>query len=231
VLTDTVTGISSTENYSYGSGNYYYDSTDIWGREYVGFARVSIRDNKTDKTLYFHQSQTASPDPLKYQDHIAKKGRPYLTEIRDSIIGKLLSRELTRYDMRMKKKWLGKDTTKISGTWKDLILCICKTDYHTRFFVHTLRIRKIFQNGLTKILIELFSEILRLIYHWRKSLWMIKGVIIKNDPIWTAWISSDSGEKHMKQNPYLVIWQGDSECQKRDFLNGRLFLWIWGYSK
>lgn len=30
VLTDTVTGISSTEMYSYGSGHYYYDSTDIW---------------------------------------------------------------------------------------------------------------------------------------------------------------------------------------------------------
>jgi hypothetical protein len=73
MLTDQVTGISSIENYSYGSGSYYYDATDIWGREYVGFARVGIRDNITDKTLYFHQSQTADPDPLKYQDHIAKK--------------------------------------------------------------------------------------------------------------------------------------------------------------
>lgn len=73
VLTDTVTGISSTESYSYASGAYYYDTTDLWGREYVGFARVNIRDKNTDTSMYFHQSQTASPDPLKYQDHIAKK--------------------------------------------------------------------------------------------------------------------------------------------------------------
>lgn len=107
VLIDQVTGITATESYSYGSGNYYYDTTDIWGREYVGFARVGIRDNTTDKTLYFHQSQTADPDPLKYQDHIAKKWRLYRSDIRDIVSGKILSRELTRYDMKtLGARWL-----------------------------------------------------------------------------------------------------------------------------
>jgi RHS repeat-associated protein len=120
VFTDTVTGVSSTEDYEYEGGHYYYDATDLWGREYVGFARVNIRDGKTEKSLFFHQSQTASLDPLKYNDHIAKKWRLYLTDIRDVGTRKLLSREVNRYDMRTEwDRWLVFPAYSISSLFDD----------------------------------------------------------------------------------------------------------------
>ena len=73
VFTDSVTGVSSTETFEYGSGSYYYDSSDIWGREYVGFGHVTISDTKSKKDIYFHQSKNSKINPLKYNDHIAKK--------------------------------------------------------------------------------------------------------------------------------------------------------------
>jgi RHS repeat-associated protein len=101
VLEDTVTGIKSEESYSYSGGHYYYDPTDFWGREYVGFGQVSITDEKVKKVLYFHQSQTAWDNPLKYQDHISKKGRVYRTDILDKASGKLLQQEIVRYNSRV----------------------------------------------------------------------------------------------------------------------------------
>lgn len=35
ILEDSITGIQSDETYTYAGGHYYYDSTDLWGREYV----------------------------------------------------------------------------------------------------------------------------------------------------------------------------------------------------
>ena len=68
--------------------------------------------------MYFYQSQTASPDPLKYQDHIAKKGRMYRSDIRDINSGKLLSRELIRYDMRtIGNRWLVFPLYKVSNVF------------------------------------------------------------------------------------------------------------------
>lgn len=100
-LEDAVTGIKSEESYSYSGGHYYYDSADLWGREYVGFGQVTISDEKAKKVLYFHQSQTSDPNPLKYQDHISKKGRVYRTDIFDKNSGKQLGEELVKYDSRV----------------------------------------------------------------------------------------------------------------------------------
>lgn len=120
VFTDSVTGVSSTETFEYGSGSYYYDSSDIWGREYVGFGHVMISDSKSKKDIYFHQSKNSELNPLKYNDHIAKKWRQYLSDISDRVTGKLLSREITRYDMRTKgNRWLVFQSYRISSYFDD----------------------------------------------------------------------------------------------------------------
>ncbi len=101
ILEDGVTGIRSKEAYSYSWGHYYYDPSDLWGREYVGFGQVTVSDEKTKKILYFHQSQTAVSNALKYQDHISKKWRIYRTDVIDSISGKIVQEELIQYDARV----------------------------------------------------------------------------------------------------------------------------------
>jgi RHS repeat-associated protein len=98
---DSVTGIQSEESYSYSSGHYYYDSSDLWGREYVGFGEVTISDDKTKKVLYFHQSQTSWVSLFKYQDHISKKWLIYKTDIIDKNTNKLLKQELIKYNSRV----------------------------------------------------------------------------------------------------------------------------------
>jgi RHS repeat-associated protein len=101
IFEDSVTWINSEESYSYSGWHYYYDSTDLWGREYVGFGEVTISDDKTKKILSFHQSQTSWVTPLKYQDHISKKWLIYKTDIKDKNTNKLLRQEFTKYDSRI----------------------------------------------------------------------------------------------------------------------------------
>ena len=117
-LIDDVTGLKSVESYTYDGGHYYYDSTDIWWREYVWFARVNIIDDKAEKNIYFHQSQSSKPNPLKFQDHIQKKWRVYLTEIKDIQTGKLLSRENVKYEMRsLGNRYLVYASSKIASSF------------------------------------------------------------------------------------------------------------------
>ncbi len=99
-LEDTITWVKTEESHTYENGHYYYDSSDIWGREYVGFGKVTTTDTDSREVLYFHQSQTAPSAPGKYQDHIMKKWRLYKKEIYDRFSWVLLSSEYTRYDMR-----------------------------------------------------------------------------------------------------------------------------------
>lgn len=100
VFEDTVTGINKEESYSYGSWHYYFDEKDIWGREYVGFWKVTIEDESLRTDMYFHQSENTDKVPEKFDDHIRKKWRVYKTELFDKKTKKILSRELTQFAMK-----------------------------------------------------------------------------------------------------------------------------------
>lgn len=101
VSEDMITGLRSQESYEYAGWHYYYDMSDIWGREYVGFANVTITDDRMRKVIYFHQSHNSDVDKLKFQDHISKKWRVYRTDIFDKITWKLLRKELMKFDSRI----------------------------------------------------------------------------------------------------------------------------------
>lgn len=81
---DEVTSQTYTETYDYAGGDYYYDSSDIYGREYAGFHKVSKTDSLGKKEVtYFHQWQGSEDGSIKgeYQDHISKKWRSYRYEL------------------------------------------------------------------------------------------------------------------------------------------------------
>jgi len=85
VTTDDGLGNLLSSDYFYEDGHYSFNNS--YDREFAGFRVVTNTDRLGYKTkTYYHQSQTSVADAAngEYQDHIAKKGRPYRTEIYDN---------------------------------------------------------------------------------------------------------------------------------------------------
>lgn len=97
--TDSITGQKSFETFEYAGGNYYYDSKDLYGREYAGFYQTTVTDDTGNKQIsYFHQSQTSSNGSIlgEWQDHISKKGRAFREENYNGS-GTLLTSKITKW--------------------------------------------------------------------------------------------------------------------------------------
>lgn len=97
--TDSITWQKSSESFEYAGGSYYYDASDLYGREYTGFYQTTVTDDTGRKQVsYFHQSQnSASGSTLgEYQDHISKKGRAFREESYDGS-GILLTTKITKW--------------------------------------------------------------------------------------------------------------------------------------
>ena len=84
--------VSETETetvYNYYGGQYYFNYTSAYKKEYAGFAKVVVTENnEREIARYFHQSETGTDNELseskgEYEDHISKKGKQYREEIYD----------------------------------------------------------------------------------------------------------------------------------------------------
>lgn len=96
---DSITGQTSNETFEYAGGNYYYDSSDLFGREYAGFYQTTVTDDTLRKQIsYFHQSQTSTDGNSlgEWQDHISKKGRTFREETYDGS-GSLLMTKISKW--------------------------------------------------------------------------------------------------------------------------------------
>lgn len=99
------TAPSYTTTYTYAGGHYYFDYADAYKREYAGFHEVAILDPGGNLTKhFFHQSEFSLDNAEsslngEFEDHIAKKGHIYRTEIFDSE-DNLLAVTLQQWDKR-----------------------------------------------------------------------------------------------------------------------------------
>src|SRR3989344_3096443 len=80
---DSLSPISST-TYAYGGGEYYYNGP--YEREFALFVTTSRTDalGFVTKSFYHQQGSTTQASIGEYQDHIAKKGKPYRIETYDA---------------------------------------------------------------------------------------------------------------------------------------------------
>jgi len=87
--TDTARNISSTKDFTYHGGHYFYDPNEVVTREYAGFHEViSVDSASTTAKTYFHQSEFAQDNASstlvgEFEDHLSKKGRVWRQEIYD----------------------------------------------------------------------------------------------------------------------------------------------------
>ena len=74
----------ATTTYTYGGGEYYFNGP--YDREFAGFATTTRTDpfGFITKTFYHQQGSTTQSAIGEYQDHIAKKGKPYRIEVYDA---------------------------------------------------------------------------------------------------------------------------------------------------
>lgn len=108
---DAVSWNELIEKYEYANGAFYFDSQDLYGRQYAGFGKVTKTDSLWEKEVsYFHQwaNSLNFPELGEYEDHISKKWEIYRHEIYDSQ-GEKVKTSIT--------KWENHD---IGGRWKVL---------------------------------------------------------------------------------------------------------------
>ena len=107
---DTTTGVNNQETFEYAWGAFYFDPSDLYGREYAWFARVTKTDIAWKKEIYyFHQwaNSIDNPELWEFEDHISKKWKIFRKEIYDG--ANIFKSEIT--------KW----TTELSGDkWRAL---------------------------------------------------------------------------------------------------------------
>jgi RHS repeat-associated protein len=105
-------GNTSTTNYSYEGGKYYYSTA--FDRKFAGFAKITKTDPQGNviKT-YYHQGDTTNSAMGEFNDNSSKIGKPYRIEIYDAA-GNLYSKTIN--------KWEGTDpdlpsSTNLVGYW------------------------------------------------------------------------------------------------------------------
>ena len=82
---DLVFNTTSTKSFEYHQPHYFYDSANVFTREYAGFHEVIVEDDSAITKTYFHQSELASDNSQsssqgEFEDHISKKGMAYRHE-------------------------------------------------------------------------------------------------------------------------------------------------------
>ena len=104
---DSVTGNKLSEDYSYEGWFYYYNSWDIYAREYAWFSKVKKSDNlwKTE-IYYFHQWQWSfdGSELWEYNDNINKKWLVYRYELLDNLWIKY-NQKITKWDYISNNDW------------------------------------------------------------------------------------------------------------------------------
>ena len=85
--TDIARSVSSSKDFTYHGGHYFYDPNEVVTREYAGFHEaISVDSASSTAKTYFHQSEFAADNASstlrgEFEDHISKKGRVWRQEI------------------------------------------------------------------------------------------------------------------------------------------------------
>lgn len=97
---DLIRGVTSTKEFNYSGGHYYYDFENVFDREYAGFYKVTVTDDAGYvNRQYFHQSEFSddvSTTLGEFTDDISKKSRPFRVETYDNA-GNLMKLNLTKW--------------------------------------------------------------------------------------------------------------------------------------
>ncbi len=90
-------GISTWDKeYAYASGSYY--TTNIRDRKFAGFNKITETDDLGFVTKqYFHQGNASASSTGEYDDHIAKIGKVYRTEVYDGS-SNLYAKTINKWD-------------------------------------------------------------------------------------------------------------------------------------
>jgi RHS repeat-associated protein len=96
IVRDDGFGNRATTTYSYSNGEYYF--ADPRNRKFAGFASTTKTDPAgTITKTYYHQGNGSLSSIGEYNDHFAKIGRPYRTEIKDSN-GDLYAKTINKWE-------------------------------------------------------------------------------------------------------------------------------------
>ncbi len=94
--TDPVTSTTTTTNYEYAGGSYYYNTP--FDRKFAGFEKVTeIRPDSTKVVNYHLQGNGTNSSYYEYSDNVGKIGYVYRTDVLDTS-NALVSRTTTKYD-------------------------------------------------------------------------------------------------------------------------------------
>ncbi|MBI4118587.1 MAG: VCBS repeat-containing protein [Parcubacteria group bacterium] len=89
-------GTPTTETREYAGAFYYFSGAD--DRQFAGFHIATSTDGAGTKTItYFHQGTTTNSVLGEYDDHIAKAGKPYRIEVKNSA-GALMKKTINKWD-------------------------------------------------------------------------------------------------------------------------------------
>jgi RHS repeat-associated protein len=96
LVNDDGNGVTSTTNYKYEGGRFYYSSP--YERKFSGFSKVTTTDAASNTTKYFyHQGNTSDSTHGEYNDDISKAGKMYRIEVANSS-GNLYSKTIQKWD-------------------------------------------------------------------------------------------------------------------------------------
>ncbi|MCX6792730.1 MAG: FG-GAP-like repeat-containing protein [Candidatus Falkowbacteria bacterium] len=97
VVTNDGSGNSSTANYSYEGGYYYYNSNSIYDYKFAGFSKVTKTDSLSKVISFYHQGNDSNSSQGEYQDYISKIGKMYRQEVYD-LNNNLFSKMINKWD-------------------------------------------------------------------------------------------------------------------------------------
>ncbi|WP_179293933.1 LamG-like jellyroll fold domain-containing protein [Candidatus Methanoperedens nitratireducens] len=96
IATNDSFGNTSTTNYSYEGGKYYYNTA--FDRKFAGFAKITKTDAAGNITkTYYHQGDATNSAQGEFSDHSSKIGKPYRSENYD-ISGNLYSKTISKWE-------------------------------------------------------------------------------------------------------------------------------------
>lgn len=202
---DVSTWLKRQEIYTYADGAFYFDKSDLYGREYAGFWKVTRKLSTWNRDIYyFHQGKNSvdKPELWEFDDHISKKWKTFRTEKFNSSWS-LINSEIT--------KWITKFES--NNKWKVLL----------KQSVKNLINNENITSSATSYKYDAYWNVIETINYWEVSLLSQDG---KFSDIWNDKTVSKLSYKHnADKNLYAYVTSQELYDYKNDLANKKQIIY------